>query len=362
MTGPAGVDLAAVDLGDLLAATAALVDIPSVSREEAGIASAVEERLAGVGGLAVERVDDNVVARTDRGLDRRVVLAGHLDTVPPAGNEGARVDGDTLSGLGSADMKGGLAVMLRLAEEVAATARYDLTFCFYAAEEIADRYNGMRALFQARPDLVSGDVAVLLEPTGGAVEAGCQGTLRVRAVFRGARAHTARAWKGENAIHKAGAVLARIAEFEAPVVEVDGLAYREALQVVHVAGGVAGNVVPDECVVVVNRRYAPSRSYDDALDEVRAVLRGADEIEVVDGSVAAPPNLGEPLLAELVAALDVEVRPKLGWTDVARFTEQGIPALNFGPGDSELAHTPDEYVTRAQLDDCYHRLRAFLTG
>ncbi len=355
-------ELAETGAGDLLALAAALVDVPSVSREESALASAIEQRLSRLRGLAVERVEDNVVARTDSGRERRVVLAGHLDTVPPAGNEGARVDGGTLHGLGSTDMKGGLAVMLRLAEEVAADSRFDVTVCFYAAEEIADRFNGMRHLFGARPDLVAGDLAVLLEPTGAAVEAGCQGTLRATATFRGARAHTARAWRGENAIHKAAAVLGRVAEFDAPTVEVDGLAYREALQVVHVEGGVAGNVVPDECRMVVNRRYAPSRTLDEAVEEVRSVLAGADEVEVTDAASAAPPNLGDPLVAELVSSLGGAVRPKLGWTDVARFAERGVPAVNFGPGDSELAHTPDEHVTRAELEDCYERLAAFLTG
>lgn len=346
---------------DLLGLTAALVDIPSVSRDEGAIADHVEQRLRTFDHLAVERVDDNVVARTDAGRGRRVVLAGHLDTVPPSGNEGARVDGDRLSGVGSTDMKGGLAVMLRLAEQAEA-ASVDLTVCFYAGEEIADVYNGLRLLFAERPELVGGDVAVVLEPTNGRVEAGCQGTLRLQAVFRGARAHTARAWRGENAIHKAAEVLGRVAGFEAPVVTVDGLEYREALQVVHVEGGVAGNVVPDECVVVVNRRFAPTRTVDEAVEEVRAVLDGADDIDVVDAANAAHPRLTNPLVSELVGALGGEVRPKLGWTDVARFAHHAIPAVNFGPGDSELAHTPGEFVTADQLEACYSGLRAFLFG
>lgn len=347
-------------MSDLLDLTAELCAVPSVSREEAALADVVQERLGRVSSLVVERLDDNVVARTDAGRDRRVVLAGHLDTVPPAGNQTPEIDGDTLRGLGATDMKGGLAVMLRLAEEIADASRFDLTFAFYAAEEIADRYNGMRVLFAEQASLVDGDLAVLLEPTNGAVEAGCQGTLRMQAVFRGARAHTARAWRGENAIHKAARVLARIADFEAPTVDVDGLPYREALQVVRVEGGIAGNVVPDECVVLVNRRFAPSRRLDDAVEEVRAVLEGADEVEVTDAAGAAPPNLADPMVKQALEALGGEVKPKLGWTDVARFASYGIPAINFGPGDSELAHTPDEYVTREALDDCYARLERFL--
>lgn len=352
--------LSEVDSADLLRLTAALVDIPSVSLGETAIADAIQDRLARVPGLIVERFDDNVVARTERGLGRRVVLAGHTDTVPVAGNDRAEIDGDKLSGLGSTDMKGGVAVMVRLAEELAAAARHDLTFVFYAAEEVADEHNGLRHLFTDRESVVTADLAILLEPTNGAIEAGCQGTLRMQATFRGARAHTARPWMGENAIHKAGPVLQRIANFDAPVVELDGLAFRESLQVVYVEGGVAGNVVPDECAVVVNRRFAPARTFDQAVEEVRAMLKGADEVAVLDGSDAAPPNLSDPLVAEAVDALDVPVRPKLGWTDVARFSAHGIPAFNFGPGDPELAHTPGEFVTRASLDDCYARLAAFL--
>jgi succinyl-diaminopimelate desuccinylase len=351
------------DASDLLALTAALVSIPSVSGNESDIADAVGERLrVRAPGLALDRVGHNVVARTERGAPRRVVLGGHLDTVPPAGNDRAVVEGDRVSGLGAADMKGGLAVMLRLAEEVVGDARHDVTLVFYEAEEIADRYNGLRHLFAERPELVAGDIAVLLEPTDGVVEAGCQGTIRMRAVFRGRRAHTARAWMGENAIHKASAALARVAAFDAPTVAVDGLPYREALQVVQVEGGVAANVVPDECVVVVNRRYAPSRSLEEAVDEVRAVLAGADELEVTDASQAADPNLSHPLVAELVEGLGGDARPKLGWTDVARFAAHGVPAVNFGPGEAELAHTPGEYVTRDSLERCYGRLAAFLAG
>ncbi|MBI2169220.1 MAG: succinyl-diaminopimelate desuccinylase [Actinobacteria bacterium] len=345
---------------DLLGLAAELIAIPSVSREEAALADAVEERLQANDGLTIERLDDNVVARTDAGLPQRIVLAGHLDTVPPAGNQVPKVEGENLSGLGAADMKGGLAVMLALAELAAGDLAHDVTLVFYAAEEIADEHNGLRHLFADRPSLVEGDLAILLEPTNGAVEAGCQGTLRVQATFRGARAHTARPWRGENAIHKAAPVLERVAGFDAPVVEVDGLPYREALQVVYAQGGVAANVVPDEFALVVNRRFAPSRTLEQAVEEVRAMLRGADEIEVLDGAGAAPPNLSDPLVKGAVEALGGEVRAKLGWTDVARFAANGIPALNFGPGDPELAHTPGEFVTRASLDGCYDRLASLL--
>jgi succinyl-diaminopimelate desuccinylase len=349
---------------DLFGLTEELIAIPSVSHDETRLADVVERRVARQApGLAVDRVGDNVVVRTDLGRDRRVVLAGHLDTVAPNGNETPRRDGDTLYGLGAADMKGGLAVLLTLVDALAANrvaARFDASIVFYAAEEVAEEFNGLRALFAQRPDLVAGDLAVLLEPTGGWVEAGCQGTLHLRATFRGARAHSARPWMGTNAIHRAAAVLARLAAHDADTVDVDGLPYRESLQVVRIDGGIANNVVPDVATLVVNRRFAPAYSVEEATAQVEALLEGADEIEVINASPAAPPNLWDPLVAELVGTYDLGVRPKLGWTDVARFAAHGVPALNFGPGDPELAHTAGEHVTRESLDGCYAVLGRFL--
>jgi succinyl-diaminopimelate desuccinylase len=349
---------------DLFALTEELIAVPSLSRDETRLADLVEARIGErAPKLAIERVGDNVVARTRLGNDRRVVLGGHLDTVPPNGNEAPRREGDTLFGLGAADMKGGLAVLLALAEAASAEpdrARFDLTLVFYEAEEIAEQYNGLRRLFAERPDLVAGDLAVLLEPTGGWMEAGCQGTLHVRATFRGARAHSARPWMGTNAVHRAAPVLARLAAHEADTVDVDGLPYRESLQVVRIEGGVANNVVPDVCSIVVNRRFAPAYTTAEAQAQVEALLAGADEIEVLNASPAAPPNLWDPLVAELVGTFDLGVRPKLGWTDVARFAAHGVPALNFGPGDPEIAHTAGEHVTRESLDGCYAVLGRFL--
>lgn len=350
------------DADDLLALTAALVAVPSVSGDERTIADAVEARLRDrAPGLAVERFGDNVIARTRHGAARRVVLAGHLDTVPANANAEPVIVGDELRGLGAADMKGGVAVMLRLAEEAARRrGRHDLTFVFYEGEEVSDDRNGLRHLFEQRGELVAGDLAVLLEPTDGWVEAGCQGTITLRAVFHGERAHTARPWKGTNAIHRAAPVLSRLSTYEARRPEVDGLEFREALQVVRVEGGVAHNVVPDLCAVTVNRRFAPSSTLDEALDDTRALLDGADEVEVLNASEAAPPGLANPLVAEMIGTLDLAVRPKLGWTDVARFTAHGIPALNLGPGDPLLAHTAAERVERAAVEGCHGLLAHFL--
>lgn len=354
--------LADHDASDLLDFTAALVAVPSVSGSEETLADEIEMWLGRhAAGLHVERVANNVVARTGHGLERRIVVGGHLDTVPPNGNASPRVEGDVLYGLGAADMKGGLAAMLRLAADAARRpGRFDTSFVLYECEEIVEERNGLRRLFADRPDLVGGDLAILLEPTGGWVEAGCQGTLHLQATYRGARAHSARPWMGSNAVHRAAPLLGRLASFDAPVVAVDGLEFHEALQVVRIEGGVANNVVPDECRVLVNRRYAPSRSMEDAIEETRAMLGDADEIAVVNASPAAPPNLMNPLVAEFTGTLDLAVRPKLGWTDVARFAAHGIPALNFGPGEPELAHTAEERVERAAVEGTYGLLGHFL--
>jgi succinyl-diaminopimelate desuccinylase len=294
------------------------------------------------------------------------VLGGHLDTVPAnGGNEVPRVDGDVLHGLGAADMKGGLAVLLRLAEALDAdpsAARHDVTLAFYECEEVRDEFNGLGTVFATKPELLAGDFAVLLEPTDGWVEAGCQGVLVARAGFDGERAHAARPWMGSNAIHRASDVLARLAAHETDVVDVDGLEFRQAFQVVGIEGGLVDkhNVVPDRCTITVNRRFAPCYSPDEAEAEVRELLEGADDIEILQAQHAAAPNLTNPLVDEFVRGLDLPVRPKLGWTDVARFAARGVPALNFGPGDPTIAHTRGELVTRQSLERGYEVLARFV--
>lgn len=353
-------------MSDLLEQTAALVAVPSVSRDETVLADRVERLLAATPWLEVTRVGDNVVART-RGDGRRVVLAGHLDTVPPNGNARPRLDGDTLWGLGSADMKGGLAVMLGLAAE-ADPPPVELTLAFYVAEEIAREHNGLLQIEAADPRLLAGDVAVLGEPTGAVVEAGCQGSLALVVTVAGARAHTARPWRGVNAVHRLGPVLERVAAWAERRPVLDGCTYREALQAVRVEAGVAGNVVPDRATLTLNHRFSPDRDVEQASTALLAYLapvldagRG-DTATVTDAAPGAPPNLGEPLLARLVAATGSPPRAKLGWTDVAFFTERGVPAANFGPGDPELAHTADERVTRSDLEAVHRVLRAVLYG
>jgi succinyl-diaminopimelate desuccinylase len=349
---------------DLLAATAAMVAIPSVSHDEAAMADHVEGRLRVVPWLRVERVEDNVVARTTLGRRRRLVLGGHLDTVPANGNATPRIEGDFLWGLGSADMKSGLAVMVELATTVPEPV-VDVTYVFYACEEVARQYNGLSRLFELRPDLVVADAAVLTEPTGARVEAGCQGVLKLDVTVAGERAHSARPWLGVNAIHRLGPVLELVATFPGREPVIDGCQYREALQAVGIRGGVAGNVVPDAATVTLNHRFAPDRNANDALAAIEQLLGPAldpergDRIEVLDRAPSAPPGLGDPLLARLVAAAGGTPMAKLGWTDVAFFAERGIPATNFGPGDPGVAHAAGERVHRSELDTV-HRVLAEL--
>jgi succinyl-diaminopimelate desuccinylase len=344
---------------DLLALTAALIDVPSESHHEAAIVERIQSDLTSVPGLELTRIGDNLVARTDLGRTRRLVLAGHTDTVPANGNERARLDGDRVHGLGAADMKGGLAVLLELARTVADPA-VDLTFVFYAREEVTAAENGLLELATARPDLLAGDVALLGEPTSAQLEAGCQGTMRVRVTLHGRRAHTARPWMGRNAIHRAGRLVVAVADHEYRTPVLEGCRFREALQVVAIDGGIAPNVVPDRVELTLNHRFAPDRDAAEAEAQVREVigphLDADDEVEVVDVAAGAAPATNHPLVAALVDRNDLEVNAKLGWTDVARFAALGIPAANFGPGDPTLAHAPDEYVTRADLDAVHRAL------
>lgn len=340
--------------GGLLGLAAALVAIPSVSHGEGAMADAVQAALELCPWLEVTRVGHNVVARTDLDRGRRLLLAGHLDTVPPAGgNDEPRVDGTTVYGLGATDMKGGLAVFLHLAGTIPEPA-VDVTWCFYACEEVAQEFNGLRHLWAERPDLLAADAAVLGEPTGGRVEAGCQGTLRVQIDLAGARAHTARPHTGRNAIHRLGPVLEAIAGYEARRPVLDGCEYAEQLQAVRVEGGVANNVVPDLASLVVNHRFAPDRTPEQAESAVRDLLSSylepGDHWDLLESSSGAPPALDHPLLTSLVAATGVAPRAKLGWTDVASFWAHGIPAANFGPGDPLLSHTPGELVTASELE------------
>ncbi len=345
------------------ALTARLVDVPSVSGAEAPLAGAIERALASFAHLEVIRDGDAVVARTRLGRPERVILAGHIDTVPTAGNLPARAEGSRLYGCGTSDMKSGVAVQLRLAAQLAEPSR-DVTYVFYESEEVEAERNGLLRLSRTRPELLAGDFAVLMEPSSGVIEGGCQGTLRVEVTVAGKRAHTARSWMGVNAIHQAADVLAVLRAYTPREPEVDGLRYREGLNAVAITGGVAGNVIPDECVVTVNHRFAPDRSGAQAADFVRSLFPGWP-VKLVDLAEGARPGLGHPAAAAFVAAVGSDLGPpraKLGWTDVARFAALGIPAVNYGPGLPELAHTAGEYVETAAITDSENRLRSWLSG
>ncbi len=344
------------------ALTAALVDISSVSGAEGPLADAVERALRRLAHLEVTRHGNTLVARTGLGRQERVVLAGHLDTVPHAGNFPSRWDAERrrLTGVGSSDMKAGVAVQLRLAAALAEPNR-DVTYVFYECEEVDTARNGLFLLSRAAPELLGADFAVLLEPSGGVVEGGCQGTLRAAVTARGARAHTARSWMGRNAIHEAGAILDVLRAWGPRQPLVDGLEYHEGLNAVEVSGGVAGNVVPDECVVTVNYRYAPDRSPEEAEAYIRDLFAVWD-VTVLDNATGALPGLTSGPAADFVLAVGGTPRAKLGWTDVARFAELGIPAVNYGPGSPELAHTPGEYVDVAPVLAAERALTAWLAG
>lgn len=338
---------------------AALVDVPSVSGDEGALADALEAALrAQAPHLRVQRSGHAVLARTELGRDKRVLLAGHIDTVPIAGNVPSRRDGGLLHGCGTSDMKAGDAVFAHLAAALP-DPRHDLTFVFYDCEEVEAVRNGLGRIEREHRDWLAADLAILGEPTNGAVEAGCQGTLRVDVTVRGRRAHSARSWLGDNAVHKAEAVLRRLATYAAREVDIDGCRYREGLQAVRIDGGVAGNVVPDECVVTVNFRFAPDRDAAAAEKHVREVFDGF-EVTLTDLSPGALPGLGEPAAQEFLAATGAEPAAKLGWTDVARFAALGIPALNYGPGDPNLAHTRDEHVDPRKISEAVDVLRRFL--
>ncbi|MDQ3732608.1 MAG: succinyl-diaminopimelate desuccinylase [Actinomycetota bacterium] len=345
---------------DAVALTRALVDIPSVSGSEQELADAVEAALRGLGRLDVRRDGDAVVARTTLGRDERIVLAGHLDTVPIADNVPSHDDGGLLYGCGTSDMKSGIAVMLRLAEAVAEPV-HDITWIFYDNEEVESSRNGLARLARNDRSLLYGDIAVLLEPTGGVVEAGCQGTMRAVVRIGGHRAHSARSWLGTNAIHAAAPLLAALQTYVARTVDIDGCTYREGLNAVRISGGVAGNVIPDACEVEVNFRFAPDRSAEQAEEHVREVFDGF-EIEVTDSAPGALPGLADPAAAAFVVALGVPVQAKLGWTDVARFAAFGIPAVNFGPGDPNLAHKREEHVRMRTIRESEGVLAAYLSG
>lgn len=358
---------------DVALLTAALIDINSVSGNEKELADAVEHALRRIPQLDIVRDGDAIIARTALGRQERIILAGHLDTVPLPTTEGSLgtvpsfwpsgAPGEgLLYGRGTTDMKGGVAVQLALAASMfddGAEPSKDVTFVFYDHEEVEAVKSGLGRLVRNHGGLLDGDFAILLEPTHGTVEGGCNGTMRLEATTVGEAAHSARAWMGSNAIHAAAPVLARLAAYEPATINVDGLDYRESLNAVKIRGGTAGNVIPDRCIVEINYRFAPDKTPEQAEAHVRALLEGFDVVKT-DSAAGARPGLNHPAAASFVAAVGAEPKPKYGWTDVARFSELGIPAVNFGPGDPLLAHKDNEHVDAEAVRECLRALRTWL--
>jgi succinyl-diaminopimelate desuccinylase len=344
--------------------TRQLCDIESVSGNEGAITDAIVASLAGLDHLEIIRNGDTVVARTNLGKAQRVVIAGHTDTVQLNGNLPTRyetIDGiDYLWGRGTVDMKSGVAVQLKLAAELS-NPRVDITWMWYDHEEVSAELNGLNRLAAASPELFAGDFAILGEPTRSEIEGGCNGNCRIEVRTFGKRAHSARAWIGHNAIHDAAPILDILASYVPREVEVEGLVYREGLNAVGISGGVAGNIIPDECMVHINYRFAPNRSGAEAVEHLRELFAGFD-VTVVDLAEGARPGLDAPLAQEFLASVGGTALPKYGWTDVARFSALGMPAVNYGPGDPLKAHADDERVAVAQITECERGLRDWLTA
>jgi succinyl-diaminopimelate desuccinylase len=342
--------------------TRQICDIESVSGNEGALADAIEAAVSGLPHLEVIRIGHNVVARTRLGRAERVVIAGHIDTVPLNDNLPTRweqIDGvDYLWGRGTVDMKSGVAVQLKLAVELT-DPRVDITWMWYENEEVSSELNGLGIIAAARPDLFEADFAILGEPSNSQIEGGCNGTIRIEVRTFGTRAHSARSWVGENAIHAAGPVLDVLSRYEAAQVEVDSLVYREGLNAVGISGGIAGNVIPDECMVHINYRFAPDKTADQAIAHLEHLF-GAWDITVVDRAEGARPGLDAPLARAFAEAVGGTPKPKYGWTDVARFSALGVPAVNYGPGDPVKAHADDERVSVQQILDCEVGLRSWL--
>lgn len=375
-------DIRALLSGDVAALTEAIIACESVSGNEKALADAVESALQDLGGLSLHRDGDTIIARTETGAGQRIILAGHLDTVPlpsPPGSRGTvppsweQIDGEqVLYGRGATDMKGGVAVQLKLADDVAAhlaaggSLDRDITWVFYDHEEVEASKSGLGRVMRSVPELLDGDFAVLLEPTHGVVEGGCNGTCRFEVAIPGVAAHSGRAWMGENAIHGAAGLLQVLSDYTPQTITVEGLDYREGLNAVRIRGGVAGNVIPDSTVVEINYRFAPDKTEEQAHAHVREVLAeagiSADQQKVTDSSAAARPGLDHPAAQAFIDAVGGEPMPKYGWTDVARFSASGVPAVNFGPGDPLLAHSDDEHVTAQALRDCHTALHRWLLG
>ncbi len=343
--------------------TMAICDIESVSGNEAKLADEIEAVLASCNHLSVTRDGNAIVASTNQGLDR-VLIAGHIDTVPIADNLPTALHHfereQVIFGRGTVDMKAGVALMLKLAVEVT-NPIVDVSWIFYDNEEVDSHLNGLGRISRNSPELLQGSFAVLCEPTSAMVEGGCNGTIRIELKATGKKAHSARPWMGKNAIHELLPALQLLKDYEPAVVNVDGLDYKESLNAVMANAGIATNVIPDAATLMINYRFAPDKSASEAEQLLREWFEGY-EIKVVDAAEGARPGLNTELAAAFIDATGASVNPKYGWTDVARFSSLGIPAVNYGPGDPSLAHADNENVPVGQIHDCYEGLKGWLSN
>ena len=341
------------------ALTLDLVNIASVSQDEQAIADSIQAALVEVKHLKVSRINNSIIAKTNFGANQRVVIAGHLDTVPANNNFPGKKTSTEVIGLGSVDMKSGIAAALKLAAAVT-NSKYDVTYLFYESEEIETKYNGLELITKQAKDLLNCDFAILMEPTNGIIEVGCQGTLRFQVSARGTRSHSARWWNGENAIHALTPVLEILNSYKSREPIIDGHKFREGLQAVKINGGVAGNVVPDEVTMTINHRFAPDTTPAEAEENMKKLFKDFN-FQLLDVASGAPTGLNNELIKDFVSKIGTAIAPKFGWTDVARFAAAGIPAINFGPGDPNLAHHPDEAVKIKQIEDVFASLKDWLT-
>ena len=338
-----------------------LVNIPSETGHEAAIADWVDARLSRLDHGERIRSGQSVVWRGPRRDRPLLVLAGHLDTVPVNGNGTARMDSGRLYGLGSTDMKAGDAVMLGVLERCDVDqARFDLAVVFYDAEEGPQERNGLRRLLRELPWLSAARLAILLEPTALKVELGCIGSINAEVRVRGKSAHSARPWLGVNAVERAASWLAEVTRVPVTPVRVDGIEYRETLQVTTLHAGGARNVVPDELVANLNYRFPPDRDLEAAEARLRSFVPAEFEFQVVDRAAPGRVCADSEDVSEFVRRFGAEVAGKQGWTDVAQFTAAGVPAFNFGPGIPELAHQSDEYCPVENLERACGQLEAFI--
>ena len=344
------------ELGKL---TLDLVNISSVSKDEKRIADLIEDALNKLTHLKITRVNNSLVAQTNFGSKQRVVIAGHIDTVPANNNFPGKINDSEVIGLGSVDMKSGIAVALKLAAEIT-NSNFDITYLFYESEEIETKFNGLELITKQQKNLLDCDFAILMEPTNGILEVGCQGSLRFEVSTSGKRSHSARWWNGENAIHKTNKILEILNSYKSREPEIDGYKFREGLQAVKINGGIAGNVVPDSVSISINHRFAPDTTIDQATANMKNLFKDFN-FHLVDAANAAPTGLDNPVIKDFVSSIGKNIAPKFGWTDVARFASAGIPAINFGPGDPNLAHHPDEKVLITQINDVYNSLKNWLT-